>query len=227
MSKTFSLSNFFTLISASTSISKKQASEVWDAIVNIIVSEVQWNDAITIPNFGRFEKRYSGGKDECTLNESEKIIKDYVPPMETLTFYPSTKLNEQVSAKTTEQMVALAYSENIYDDEEDISLINKNIEAYFLPKLEKAEERKRVRAKKQTEREASGLKDIGYRQPKRIFCKTNGKVYESINQASIQLGLNLNAIVRSITKGENIMGYVFKEISEADYQEYLRLYKNK
>ncbi len=227
MAKGFALKDLYDLISVNANISTKTASKVWETALDVIISELQYNDKIAINNFGRFDKVFKGGKDEWFTNELGIPEKRYVEPIMSIEFKPSVNFLKRLNEDIVEQMGKVEPSDPFFDYGNVI--VDKDIELSLNDKIDLVLERKNKRRQNEIKREKKykeqkeGL--IPKEEPKNIFkgkmikCITTGKVYPSMNKASKELNLRVNNIKKVLDTDESLYGYKFVTLTENQYEE--------
>lgn len=229
MSKGFSVNDLYDLISVNSNISSKTAKKVWKTILDIIISELQYNDKISIDNFGRFEIEYKGGKDEWFTNELGIPEKRYVEPIMSIKFSPSVNFLKRLNNNIIDQIGKVEsidpffeYGKVIVDKEVEESL-NDRIDIVLERKLKRREGQK-IREKKYLDQK-EGL--ISKDNKKNIFkgnpvkCITINKSYPSISKCAKDLNLRVANIIKAIDTGELVYGYKIIRLTDSEYQKEL------
>lgn len=229
MSKGFSVNDLYDLISANSNISPKTAERVWKTILDVIISELQYNEKIAIDNFGRFEVEYKGGKDEWFTNDLGIAEKRYVEPIMSIKFSPSInflkKLNDDIInqiGKVKDADLFFEYGKVIVDKNVEES-INDRIDL-VLQRKSKRREGQKVREKKYQDQKKGIIpndnkKNIFKGQP--IKCITTNKVYPSMAKCAKELDLRIANIKKVIDTNESIYGYSFISLSQEEYENEL------
>lgn len=229
MSKAFSLNDLYGLISANSNISPKTAEKVWKTVLDVIISELQYNEKIAIDNFGRFEIEYKGGKDEWFTNELGVPEKRYVEPIMSIKFSPSVNFLKRLNKDIVEQMGTVKsndpffeYGKVIVDKEVEESL-NDRIDL-VLERKAKRREGQKVRENKYKEQK-EGL--IPNNNKKNIFkgnpvkCVTINKSYPSMSKCAKDLNLKVANIKKALDTGELVYGYKIISITDLEYEKEL------
>lgn len=229
MSKGFSVTDLYNLISANSRISPKTAEKVWKTALDVIVSELQYNDKIAIDNFGRFEIEYKGGKDEWFTNELGIAEKRYVEPIMSIKFSPSVNFLKRLNEDIIEKMGKVEandpffeYGKVIVDKEVEESL-NDRIDL-VLERKAKRREGQKIREKKSQDRK-NGL--IPNNNKKNIFkgkpvkCITINKSYPSMSKCAKDLNLRVSNIKKALDKEELVYGYKFISLTDSEYEQEL------
>lgn len=227
MAKGFALKDLYDLISANSNISPKTAEKVWKTALDVIISELQYNDKIAIDNFGRFEKVFKGGCDEWFTNELGISEKRYVEPIMSIDFKPSVNFLKRLNNDIVEQMGKIEPSDPFFDYGNVI--VDKDVELSLNDQIDLVLARKNKRRENEIEREKKykeqkdGLipkeKSKNIFKGKMIKCITTGKVYPSMNKASKDLNLRVNNIKKVLDTDEMLYGYKFVTLNEEQYKE--------
>ena len=214
MSKGFALRDLYDLISVNANISPKTAERIWKTILDIIISELQYNGKLTIDNFGRFDKIIEGGKDKTFTNELGIIEKRYVPPINSIKFKPSTTFINRLNNNDIDRF------NRIEDFEYATAIDNKELEKELSLNIEKVLSQKKKRREKEKIVEAKENRehiDIFKGQP--IKCTTINKSFPSINNCANSLNLRPNNIKEILDTKEDIFGYRFITLTTEEYEE--------
>lgn len=229
MSKAFSVNDLYNLMSANSGVSPKTAKKVWNTTLDVIISELQYNDKIAIDNFGRFEIEYKGGKDEWFTNELGIPEKRYVEPIMSIKFSPSVNFLKRLNEDIVEQMGMVEpndpffeYGKVIVDKEVEKSL-NDRIDLVLERKAKRREGQKTREKKYQDQRD--GL--ISNDNKKNIFkgnpvkCVTINKSYPSMSKCAKDLNLRVANVKKALDTGELVYGYKFIPLTDSEYEEEL------
>lgn len=229
MSKGFSVNDLYNLISANSNITSKTAKKVWETILDVIISELQYNDKIAIDNFGKFEIEYKGGRDEWFTNELGIPEKRYVEPIMSIKFSPSVNFLKRLNNNIIDQIGMVKgndpffeYGKIIVDKEVEESL-NDKIDL-VLERKAKRREGQEIREKKyQSQKEGlipnDNKKDIFKGNP--VKCVTINKSYPSMSKCAKDLNLRVANIKKALDTGELVYGYKFISLTDSEYEQEL------
>ena len=228
MSKGFSVNDLYNLISANSGISSKTAEKVWKTVLNVIISELQYNDKIAIDNFGKFEIEYKGGKDEWFTNELGIQEKRYVKPIMSIKFSPSINFLKRLNENIIDQICAVKENDPFFEYGKVI--VDKEVEKSLNDRIDLVLERKAKRRIGQKEREKkyqdqkNGLipnnnKTLFVGKP--IKCVTINKSYPSMTKCAKDLNLRVTNIKKALDKDELVYGYRFISLTDSEYKREL------
>lgn len=229
MGKGFALNDLYNLISANAGITSKTAEKVWNTALNVIVSELQYNNKIAIDNFGRFEIEYKGGKDEWFTNDLGIAEKRYVEPIMSIKFSPSINFLKRLNKDIIDQIGTVESNDPFFEYGKVI--VDKEVEESLNDRIDLVLERKAKRREGQKVREQkykdqkNGL--IPNDNKKNIFkgkpvkCVTINKSYPSMAKCAKDLNLRIANIKKALDTEELVYGYKFISLTDSEYEEEL------
>jgi nucleoid DNA-binding protein len=191
MARSLSENDIYDLVATKSDCASRTSKRVINNLILLIVNELKSNERITINGLGTFKLEHKGGQDEWYINSMGLKDKKYVKSYEFANFTPSEKF---VSMINTDKVKYARFSKSDADIEE-LEYIQKLQEDDPTPSILEVvngllEEKK---AKFNTSREN------GYHFGK-LKCVTNGKTYDSPNQACDELGLSKNKMYVRVRK---------------------------
>lgn len=221
MAKALSNKDLFSLIATNTNVSDKTVEKIYNKFIDIIISELQYNEQVVFENFGKFIIEYKGGKDELISNDFGILEKVFVEPKMIPQFIPSKNFIKKINSIDIDRLnkvcedTVLNYENFILGEKE--SKNTSDIVDCILNR--KQEQIKRKKIKELTGQSKKKGKTIG----KPILCLTNNKIYPSLRQASFDLDLSIENIKKSIDKDTDTFGYKFKYLTQEEYENKIEL----
>lgn len=225
MSKALSLKDLYDLMGANAKVSPRTAEKVWTTFLNLLVSEIRYNGKISIDNFGRFETKIEGGKDEYVTNELGIVEKRYIPRITSLKFKPSVNLLDEINNDKPVEKMDKVSDDTLFDYDNYILEVDKNTEKTISDAIDIALHRKEIRRKKEIKRENNKNKRKaptcfkGYP----IKCITNNRVYSSMSECGKDLNLRVNNIKKALENGKLLYGYKLVRLTDEEYKEEMEL----
>ena len=210
MSRAFSQTDFYELIGAKSRVVPKTAKKVWEAIQDIIVSELQNESYITLENFGKFEITIKGGTDEWFTNSYGIQEKKYIQPFEYVEFTPSKNYINRINSTQQKRITKAMFGSD------ELASYDDMIEDMAEPSVTEV-------VKGLLDKNGKALKPIKSKQPrytdikmgKPILCLNNNTIYRTTHEISKKLGISPQRLYYNFNRGKmSVCGYDFKFIDK-------------
>ena len=209
MPKVMSQKDFNDLVGLKCNLKPKTIEKVWYAIQDLIVSELQHTESITLQNFGKFTTVRKGGTDEWITNNFGKMEKKYIEPFDFVEFEPSKNFINYINTGEKPR-VTRAYLNKMKNKDETLTY-DKILDEIVFEKevtdlIEDAMNFKRTKGEKLGKDKRNG---------RHIYCSTNDKKYRSVRSACIDLGIREGKMYYILSNGVTefeVDGYDFKII---------------
>ncbi len=211
--------DIYDLVGLKAGCSSRTVKRVWENMQKLILSELQNNGKIVFSNFGSFSLVAKGGNDEWVVNSKGMTEKKYIEEYDFIEFAPSKKIIDDLNSITYEPIDKPKTNTKIKRNHKKV-LYNPNDgieEADYVNDIikNKGHDPNTFEMVTSIINHKLAEKSGDANKYRRIKCLNNGKIYDSPNQARLDLDISINKMYDRIRKNFQefeIDGYEFEMI---------------